>query len=323
MLTRASQFRAATQTDTGRFRSAVYLYESRSAKDYGSAPEKLAERIALLGFTSVYMTITSSGGTAPKAATPQALAWRKAFIRAAHARGVLVHQWTLRRPPLFLYDQEVINDCNIVLDYNKSVAPDERFDGVSADLEPHDSDSRPKELTKLWDMPNAVPGGGCDILLKRTLDVLALAKKTIAPLPLLQAVNVIVQNLYDDNKVENGDARQFLKTCDVLIVMAYSDTKEGVWKKAEPILRSAKNKPATVSVCIKTSHSPSRGPNDRTTLQLKGWDNMIDAVKYILSKSAPIPAFRGLDIFEYDGFEHLWTDTVPPPKPQPPPATKK
>ncbi len=77
MLERDAQFRGTIQTQ-GVFRSGVYVYESRTVKDYAGAPEKLAARLALLGFTDVYLTCGH------RELGAQALEWRKTFIRLAH-----------------------------------------------------------------------------------------------------------------------------------------------------------------------------------------------------------------------------------------------
>ncbi len=97
MLKRAAQFRTAIQSG-GRFRSGVYVYGSRTVKDYAAEPEKLAARLALLGFTDVYLTC----GSGAKSAAGPALAWRKTFIRAAHGHDMRVHAQTLERGRLFV-----------------------------------------------------------------------------------------------------------------------------------------------------------------------------------------------------------------------------
>ncbi|WP_145929064.1 hypothetical protein OH491_20765 [Termitidicoccus mucosus] len=310
MLKRATQFRTVIQSG-GRFRSGVYVYESRTVKDYAAEPEKLAARLALLGFTDVYLTC----GSGAKSAAGLALAWRRTFIRVAHGHGMRVHAQTLERGRLFVDDQAVIEDCAAVLDYNKSVVPGERFAGVSADLEPHimkhGAAERPKELALVWDSEkNAGIGRDNDLLLKRTTEVLALARKTIGPLPLRQAVGFFFQNRYDAGEVANGGARQFLQSCDALIVMAYNNRKERIWSMAEPTIKAAGSRPACVSVCIKTSHGIQNGKADPTSLQPLGWDNMSDAVKYIISKGETTRAFLGVDIYEYQGFEMMWADAV-------------
>jgi hypothetical protein len=301
MIKRAAQFRAAIQTDR-QFRSGIYVYASRSVKDYALAPEKLAARLKLLGFTDVYVK-------------PQPPDWRRAFIRAVHEHGMRVHAQTLERSRLFVDDEEVIKDCAAVLEYNKSVASEERFDGVAADLEPHimkrNHARRPKELALVWDSEkNSGIGRDNDLLLKRTADVLALARKTIQPLPLGEAVGSFFQTRYDAGETANGSAGQFLQSCDTLIVMAYNSKKERIWEMAEPTIKAAGRKPACVSVCIKTSHGTRNGKAEPSSLQSLGWDNMIDAVKYIMSKGKKTHAFMGVDIYEFQGFEMMWADAV-------------
>ena len=312
MLKRAAQFRAAIQTDGGRFRGGVYVYGHRSVRDHAAAPEKLAARLGLLGFTDIYLTCDRN----VKDENAPAREWRRVFIRDAHRHGMRVHAQTLERTKLFVDDQAVVEDCVAVLEYNKAVAAGERFDGVAADLEPHsmkrNDARRPKGLTLVWDSEkNSGIGKDNDLLLKRTADVLALARKTIDPLPLRQAVNYGFQTRHDAGATANGGAGQFLQSCDALIVMAYSNKKERIWNvMTAPTVRAAGNKPACVSACIKTSHGTKDGKVDPTSLQPLGWENMIDTINYVMSKGRAEPAFMGVDVYEYQGFEMMWTGTV-------------
>lgn len=311
MLARAAQFRAAIRTDGGVYRSGVYIYASRSVKDYAGAPGKLAARLGLLGLTDVYLTCESGKA----AAIGDALEWRKTFIRSAHAAGMRVHAQTLERGSLFAGDGAVLEDCAAVLEYNKSAGPDERFDGVAADLEPHimkrNAPGRPQNLALIWDSEkNSGVGKDNDLLLRRTTDVLALTRKTIGPLPLRQAVGFFFQTRFDAGEVANGDAGQFLQSCDALIVMAYNCKKERIWDMALPTLKAAAPGARCVSVCIKTSHGLKDGKPDPTSLQPRGWDAMVDAVKYIMSKGKSAPAFMGVDIYEFQGFEMMWSGRV-------------
>lgn len=310
MLARAGQLRTALKITEGPNSSGIFVNVT-SIRDYLAAPEKLAARIALLGFTNIYLSLYPGNN---KAEGEQLLQWRKAFIRAAHAHGLRVYAETLKSHAIFVSDDPVAADCAGVLEYNKSVAPEERLHGIAACLAPNQLKRtfarRPEGLTLAWDSgKNITKGGDNDLLLKRATDALALARKTIEPLSLRHLTNPGYQPLYDAGKVANGGALQFLESCETLIVEAYGRDKAKIWNKAEPLLKAARGKPDSVSICIKTAQNAGGGKPDPASMQPVGWDHMIDAIKFLTDKGAMEKAFLGVDVFRYEALEKMWDGT--------------
>ncbi|MFA6335523.1 MAG: hypothetical protein WCX48_08215 [Bacteroidales bacterium] len=133
MRERANNFKRVIQTNPEQgLRSGTYIYSSRTIKKYIDNPGELVSKLALLGFTDVYISFDKPGS---------------------------------------------------------SLSLLERFDGISADLEPHilkiDSPRRPEGLTLAWDSEsNYGIGKYNDLLLKRTVEVMSLAKKAMGLSPL-------------------------------------------------------------------------------------------------------------------------------------------
>ncbi len=91
----------------------------------------------------------------------------RAFIRTAHARGIRVYallgSWYLHTERYVLprHQRKAVAMLQQVLDYNATAAPDERFDGVNYDIEPHLLDewedaTRPRLLRGFLDMTAAM-----------------------------------------------------------------------------------------------------------------------------------------------------------------------
>lgn len=91
----------------------------------------------------------------------------RAFIRAAHARGIRVYallgSWYLHTERYVLprHQRKAVAMLQRVLDYNAAAAPLERFDGVNYDIEPHLLDewedaTRPRLLRGFLDMTAAM-----------------------------------------------------------------------------------------------------------------------------------------------------------------------
>lgn len=307
-LQRAAEFKKVLKTDQG-YRSGVYVYTKRSIDDYKTTPEVLAARLAILGFTDVYL----GSEKALSGKSDDYLKWQKTFIEEAHLYGMKIHALRLSSAGLFVDDLRVLDDCKSVIDYNYSVKKKQRFDGVSADLEPHILKKGfidyPKGLNLYWDSKNSFgKGKDNDLLLKRTVEVMKMAKKELKPLPLNQAIGFFFQPRIDNGLLEHGSAKEFLQYCDQLVVMAYNHSAERVFNMAKPILVAAGNKEKTISVCVKTSLGTVGDEGPVTSFQMHGWDYMIHSLQYIMKESSQFAPFRGIDIFEFQGFELMWKD---------------
>ena len=311
MLERAAEFKKAIQTD-GKYRSGAYIYTKRSIADYTKEPEKLAARLKILGITDVYLACDK----ALSGEDDNQLKWQRTFIRTAHEYGMKVHALRLSSARLYVNNEKLYSDCKSIIDYNYSVKKTERFDGVSADLEPHIMKKGfvdyPKDFNLYWSNDNYGIGKDNDQLLKRTVEVMKIAKKELKPLTLNQAVGFFFQPRVNNGLLQHGGADEFLKYCDNIIVMAYNFRMTRIWEMAEPILKAAGDKTQSVSVCVKTSMETVGDEGPVTSLQPHGWNNLIKTMDFLIEKGSEYPTFRGVDIFEFQGFEKMWTKEEEP-----------
>ncbi len=309
MAMRAEAYRTAMRS-AGNYRYGVYIYTRRSIDDYGREPVKLAARLAVLGFTDVYLGCEAALGDGDLTR----LRWQKAFIEAAHKWGMAVWALRLSSGRLYVGNEKLYEDCKSVIDYNYSVKKSQRFDGVSADLEPHIFKAgfidRPKELKLAWSN-NYFPGGDNDLLLERTVEVMKIAKKELEPLKLSQAMGFFFQPRVDSGLLTHGGASEFLQYCDYLVVMAYNYRKERIWEMAKPLIVDAGEKPASISVCVKTSLGTHGDEGPVTSLQPHGWGNLLPTMRYLVEQGSAHKSFRGVDVFEFQGFEIIWEERVP------------
>jgi hypothetical protein len=312
MMEAALPFRAALRNNQ-QYRSAVYVYDSKSVTGFLEKPKELAARIALLGIKDIYLSI---GKNAMSGSDVVRTNWLRLFNKYAHEFGLKVWALRLASYAQFANDQLIIDECEQVIAYNNAVAPDERFDGVSADWEPHvlkeGGVNTPPGMNYFWDSSkNYGVGGSNDMLLKRTLEMLNLARANLYGLPLNEAIHYMYQNNFNSGNLSYGSTLQFLESCEFITVMCYTDTREKVWSRGLTPVENAKGKPGSVSICVKTSLNTYGDDGDVTTsLHLKGWTYLINALNYFYTQGATKPAFRGIDFFEYEGLEIMWRDFV-------------
>lgn len=310
MLDRALDFRSAIKFEEA-YRSGVYVYNSRSISTYVNNPDKLAARIALLGIKDVYLSVTANSITG---ADVTRYNWIKNFNQAAHEYGLKIWALRLANYNHFVNDNLILQDCAQVLAFNNGVALSQRFDGVSADWEPHvlkeGGSDTPSSLTYFWDSNNNYGiGNSNDLLLQRTQNMLSVAKNNLNGLPLNEAIHYMYQNNYNIGLLSYGSTPQFLQDCDFVTTMIYTDTREKVWQRGLSVIDSANDYPASVSVCVKTSLNTYGDSGDASTsLHPQGWGYLVDAMHYFYSQGAVKPAFRGIDFFEFEGLEMMWDD---------------
>lgn len=310
MLDRALNFRDAIKFEES-YRSGVYVYSSRSMTTYLNNPAKLAARIALLGIKDVYLSATASSLTGVDAIRYQ---WVRNFNHSAHEYGLKVWALRLANYNHFVDDNLILQDCAQVLQFNNGVTASQRFDGVSADWEPHvlkeGGDNTPSSLTYFWDSNNNYGiGNSNDLLLQRTHNMLSLAKNNLNGLAINEAIHYMYQNNYNAGLLSYGSTPQFLQDCDFVTTMIYTDTREKVWQRGLSVIDSATDYPASVSICVKTSLNTYGDNGDASTsLHTQGWGYLVDAMYYFYAQAAPKTAFRGIDFFEFEGLEMMWDD---------------
>jgi hypothetical protein len=309
----AVEFRSTLKNSEG-YRAGIYIYDLRSIDTYIDDPKKLVARLALFGFNDLYLSVSKN---AISGADDRKYQWIKSFNKSAHQLKMTV--WALRFAfnEAFVNDDLIVEECAKILEFNRNVETDERFDAVMADWEPHvlkeNGADTPSNLNYFWDSnKNYGIGKSNDRLLKRTLDMLTLAKENLNGLALSEAIHYMYQNNCDAGLLSFGSTLQFLNPCVFVSVMCYTDVKEAVWHKALAPVQNASARNKSVSVCIKTSiNTHGDEGNLSTSLYPKGWNYLLETVDYLYTQGATEPAFRGVDFFEYEGLETMWNDHNP------------
>ena len=297
MIAKAEAYRNATHEGYN-MRNGVYVY-STTVEAYKSAPEKLAARIAVLGFRDVYL---SCG----KSMIATADTWLRTFISTCSDYNIKVYALRIANVNMLVSTDLVKEETELVKTYNYSVRTKEKFAGISADLEPHTAkgEAHPgPQLPYTWNAStNFGVGRDNDNLLKRTLLAMEVAANELHPsLYLNEAIAVSFQEYYNKGQLSYGSTPQFLQHCDYLVVMAYFATKEEIWNKSLPSVEAA-DKEKSISICVKTAKN-----NVATdSLQDKGWNNLLETMTWLKAKGLAYPSFRGLDIFTYEGLEIMW-----------------
>lgn len=117
MRLRANQFQKAIETRDGLgLRSSVYIYASTTIKKYIDNPKDLVDKLVILGFTDVYLSFIEY---------PHSLSipkmWYKTFNKFAHINGIKVHSLSLSDFELYVSDEPIKEDVDLIKKYNKSV----------------------------------------------------------------------------------------------------------------------------------------------------------------------------------------------------------
>ena len=271
----------------------VYVYSSSLTK-YADVPKRLAARIALMGFKGVYL---SPGGN--RLATADN--WLRTFISTCSDLGIEVYATYYEDNSVFLGEVGADACLQKVISYNRSVNPEERFGGISADLEPH-TIKTDIGLGWVWNTESGNGAGGAnENLLKTTLSRLGYASKKLAVsgLKLQEAIWWKYQELYDAGSIAYGDVNQFCEVCDWVSVMAYRNSTEKIMLVCEPVFKAC-GKESSVSVCVKTATNGEVS----TSLQPNGWNALLETMSSL--RDSGYKCLKGLDVFQYDALEAMW-----------------
>lgn len=292
MAQKAEDYTKATGSENGLF-NCVYVYSASLAK-YADAPEKLAARIALMGFSGVYLSPGSNRLTT-------ADNWLRTFISTCTGLGIEVYATYYEDKSVFLGEVGAESCLQKVISYNRSVNSEERFRGVAADLEPHTIKSD-IGLGWVWNTESGNGTGGAnENLLKTTISRLGYARKRLAAygLKLQEAIWWKYQELYNAGSVAYGDVNQFCEVCDWVSIMAYRNSAEKIQQVCEPVFKACR-KASSVSVCVKTATNGDIS----TSLQPNGWSALLETMSSL--KAGGHDCLKGLDVFQYDALETMW-----------------
>lgn len=305
MKTKAYDWRKASMRQG--CRNGVYVYTA-SFNKYSSNPAKLAARIAMLGYKDVHL---SPGIDKIRDASSDL----KAFIRACTEYGIDVYAIRLSNLLLLSDASRVNEDVTMIATYNQKVSKDERFKGISADLEPHiarsnnsdysvpvtDSDGNPI----YWNSSTGYyKGGPNDVLLGLTLDRMTQAATLMKSkgLTLAQTILPNWQREFNAGKLTYGSTEQFLVPCSFLVTMAYKTTAEKIWNNFAGLDVEAATRERCVSVCIKTKVNNQ----DSETISPRTWSNLLRVGEQLSDMGVAKSGYRGLDMFTFEGIEQMW-----------------
>lgn len=310
-MNKVNQFQSATHS-TNAGKNGIYVY-SQTIDKYLNAPEKLAARIILLGFSEVYLSTPKSALCTINSTN---FRWMRAFISSLHTHHIQVFALLLSNPRLYIEPDLIYKELGNLEFYNQTVNDSEKLKGVMADLEPHTlkagAEQTPKELDIYWDS-NTHYGIGKENneLLHRTLAILQRASFDLSPLSLKESLSFLYQPKYDEGQLSYGSTAQFLQHCESVHVMAYYNRAEVIWNRSLPLLEDAdKLYRNAVSVCVKVSvNTYGDEGNENTSLQPKGWKHLIETLADIYNRGKEHPSFRGMDFFEYNGLEIMLENT--------------
>lgn len=298
MQSKAEAYRTNSLSAGKTLNNGVYVYTT-TVTAYASTPARLAARIALLGFRTVYL---SPGKTKITSAN----SWLRTFIATCSGYGVKVYALRLSEAAMLAAsDKTIAAEVELITTYNGKVAANERFAGISADIEPHTYKTDTAGAGYIWNSnTNYGIGKDNDMLLKKTIDRLSYAAGLLhaAGLELQEAVWYNYQIYYDAGELSYGSVEQFLDGgCNWVSDMVYRNKTASIWEKSEPMLR-ATTKASTVSTCLKTATNGEAS----STLQYNGWDALLETVATIRDCSLAYDSFRGIDMFTFEGLETMW-----------------
>ena len=253
----------------------------------------------MLGFKDVYL----SPGSSRISNASDAL---NRFIAACSGYDMKVYAVALSSLNNLSSTTTTQNEVNAIIAYNNKVQSTQRFAGISADLEAHTchDSNRPSSVPYEWNSStNYGKDKDNDQLLHLALNSLSIAGTALhdAGLLLGEAIFYNYQIYYNQGQLNYGSTAQFLQSCDYLITMAYLTTKESIWSKSLPGIQAA-GKANSVSVCVKTRINNDSG----SSIQNLGWNNLLDVARYVNAQAANYPAYRGFDMFTFDGIETMW-----------------
>ena len=285
----------------------VYIY-SRSLEKYNTSKNEMLELCKEIGITEVYMSFSNKSFELDKSNYTKML---QEYIQLFHNNSIKVFALAYGEPDMIIDAEKMNRTTDNIIKYSSSAKF--KFDGVTADLEPHmlKKGSRWVGNTSIFWSKDGY--GSTNIqLLKLSLERLSSIRKRLnQKLLFSEAVSWIYFKKFapfidriDKNAISLLNC--YLSSgCDFITIMAYRDSPERVIKSAEYCLNSAKRAESVV-VCVKTSIGTQGGGGKATSFYNMNRIELREAVCKISKTLGKSSSFRGIAFFEFSGLAAIW-----------------
>lgn len=282
----------------GNYSVGVYIY-NRTIEKYQNKPEELIKTCSEIGINEVYLSFSRKRFNTRFSQYKKLL---NGFIKRFHQAKIKVYALSFSTPTIIFNERKTTDIISTILAYNDSSDEFSRFDGITADLEPHMlKESKKWGKTPFYWTKDGYKGDNLK-LLNLTFDVLRLIRKNTGTLQLSEAVPAFYLNNFEEKHLLN----QFINTgCNYVILMAYNRKTDKIIKMGKKALSSS-TKPNSVVICVKTSIDTKGGGGGATTFHGITRVEMIKNIKRIVETLKGHAAFKGIAFFEYEGLINIW-----------------
>lgn len=230
-------------------------------------------------------TLFFDGVSSAQLAEPAAAAGARAFLGAAHARGIRViylcgdPSWA--RPSK---EAQGLDYLSSVLNFNAAGQPDQRYDGIAYDVEPYLSPEWPAQ---------ALQDGYVD-LYEKSMQAIRSSGRT---LPLV----AIIPRWFSNPNL-NGLDRKIIDRSDAIVIMDYVDTAERLVSGAAAELEDAASAKKLVWVAVETGQLKDE---PRATFFGRTNSQMEDILAQALPDLARQPSFAGIAIHSLRSYQPM------------------
>ncbi len=274
----------------------LFIY-TKTLKKY--KPAKLAKLCSSFGIRNIYLVFSYKKYNKHTNSYAKRL---KQFITLMSNKKIKVFSLIYNDIYPYLNKSHASSVIKSLTAYNNSCKKkSERFSGIISDLEPGSINKKNlpfhENYQPAWKKKNHAdfPKHNNELLTK-TYSILDRTKKNFKDLSLFQTIPSYFDSYSNPNEAFIGSSNNFLKHCNKLILMVYSDSGKKVLLKSKKALKKT-TLINSVILCIKTS---PKGKSN-TTFYNMSWNNFLINIKTLLTKCSKYQSFNGIAIYDLGG----------------------
>ncbi len=229
----------------------------------------------------------------------------KSFLSWAHSKGYYVHA-LLGSSNMYVYSQfhrGIIEETEAILNYNLSVADNEKFDGINADSEPHGMAEWPDKptlqvqwLDMMKNMMNRKASSGLGLNIGYSI-------------PRWTDLNRECLSITWNGKTQSV-ANHVIDTMDYISLMDYRDvydTNSGIVAHAQGEIAYANQVGKKVVIGVETDYITPSGDPQKITFREEGLTYMNQQLAQVDTAFSGDPSYAGIAIHHFDSFVTLPT----------------
>lgn len=285
------------------------VIDNKTQSFYQQHPGRLAARIKSLGVKEIYLEVNPKELASFRS---ESAPFVRAMLRSAHAIGLKAYAMfdctdliQPRQDGWFGSSSPAAARAKEIVSFNRGGDDGERFDGLLPLIAPWSVSEESHHHLFHW-KPGTFGGGGeNDIMLDRSLLMLAEIRKVCGNMALSAYTAEFCHDKSSARELSHGKVADFLAAADFVVIGELNNDFTMILEAVSTELEE-ESKENSISIRLLCMDSHYSDKAKATSIASGNWISMVKTLNSVVKGAGRHKSFRGILIDNYSGFEAVW-----------------